>query len=360
MPITMSYANWISRTGGGARPVKLRAVDYAFTVYTQRPSEENRLQLRKSLMPLIADKSPAGSSSQGFSPNTKTAIHELYRQVSSLSPLNKELIEKAQGRVKTQIFGGEVQETQVPEGAGFNQITREKIYKFGHVGDSDAILGKITEDIATGLDCKISYGPIKKDESASRKVREEYGGDWLQVKDAVRVTIIATRGGTLLGVSPDALIPIQAKIRSVCTPSNGMTLIKDEETKVNSPGNACGYSGLNFVARLSTGWPGEIQANIPSIMYGKMSEEELCSKCGRPGYETVKAAMDIEGGIGHIFYEIWRVDKTGRNGLRAASLSCRYYEYLRDPQGRRSAKDALKAEIAAFKIENRAKFAEKH
>lgn len=354
MPTKMSYAQWISRTGCGQRWGKLMAVDSTLNDYDRFPTEEHRLKLQKALEDLTDERDAPKPSSQKFPPNLNTAIEELRRQVFTLK---EELLLKGQKRVKTQIYGGYVKQTDVRE---FNKLTKTSITVFGHVGDSDAILGKIAEEIQSGEDCRISYGPIKTLESASRKVTDDYGGDWYQVKDAVRVTVIATNHGQLTGVNPDDLAAIGRKIRLVCVPSRGLSIIKDEETTVDSKNNECGYSGLNFAVRLTTGWPGEIQANIPAIMYGKMSQKDLCKLFGQQGYDSVKSELDIEGGISHVFYEIWRVDKKGRNGMVAAKLSRRYHDYLRDPRGRQGDKGPLKAEIAAFKNANRAKFTEGH
>ena len=47
-------------------------------------------------------------------------------------------------------------------------------------------------------------------------------------------------------------------------------------------------------------------------MYGKMSEEDLVKMFKQEGYDSLKSELNIEGGIGHIFYEIYRDDKKGK------------------------------------------------
>jgi hypothetical protein len=394
MPLTMNYQEWLQRTSLGitvVRPAKLRSVDYALNVYNRIPTEENQVVLRKALMAFIDDEK--GFSGKGLEAlkedpqNGTNPIEELFAQVvlgrrilpsSRRLPfsLRMELLRGARGRVQAQIFGGYVQETFV---GGSGEITRRKIKKVGHLHESDLLLGTVAKQIESGLDCKISYGPMKTLKSASRKVTDDYGGDWYQLKDGVRLTVIATNGGKVTGVRPDKLQAVRDKIRMVCVSNRGLSIIKDEEAKPGTPDNPCGYSGLNFVVRLSPGggsgltswyspdsspgWPGEIQANIPALMYGKMSEEDLCSIFGQEGYASLKAEFAVEGGIAHVFYEIWREDRTGANGRGAAKLATRYHDYLRDPQGLQHDKAALIADIKAFKTAssvNIAKFGKKH
>ena len=96
------------------------------------------------------------------------------------------------------------------------------------------------------------------------------------------------------------------------------------------------------------------------MMYGKMSEDDLCKIFDKDGNHSLHTGFDIEGGLAHVFYKIWRTDRKGKNGLRAAELAGRYHDYLRDPQGLQREKTAVKDEIKAFKIANSAKFAKGH
>lgn len=381
MPNTMTYEEWMQRTRLGitsVRPSKMKEVDAALNQYNRSPTDENLSVLRNALMALYGEK---GSLVLQKDPrNGNDAIEELLGQVllgRRAMPFNfrQELAKVAQARVQGQIFGGEIQKTVFADGKN----TRIKVKQVGHLADSNGMLRIVADKIQQDLDCRISYGPIKTLESASRKVKDDYNGDWYQLKDAVRLTVIATNGGKLTGVSPERLTAIEKKIKKVAVPSSGLTILKQEEAVGGSPGNRpkdnpCGYSGWNFVIRLTIGgdsrytgagfgqmtpgWPGEIQANIPSMMYGKMSEEDLCKIFDKEGYESLKSEFDVEGGLGHIFYEIWRVDRTGAKGIAAAELAGRYHDYLRNPQARDKA--ALKTDIAAFKAANAARFKKKH
>lgn len=72
------------------------------------------------------------------------------------------------------------------------------------------------------------------------------------------------------------------------------------------------------------------------------------------------SAGGIEGGISHVFHEIWRVDRTGANGLAAAELAGRYQDYLRDPRGLGAIRTQLVADINAFKTANPGNIAQFH
>jgi hypothetical protein len=382
----MSYEEWLKRTSLGItsiRPAKLVAVDRALNQYNRIPTDENKVTLRNVLLDFVIDRGSWAKTDR----NSNNAFEELYVQLvfgrrTMQFDLKTELVKAAQERVKLQIFGGE--DKRAVFGLNGKVIPRQKIKKIGHLSDSDTMLRIVAEKIEKDLDCRISYGPVKTLESASRKVADDYNGDWYQLKDAVRMTVIATNDGKVTGVTPEKLTAIKDKIKLVCTPSKGLTLIKNEEALPGTPGNRprdnpCGYSGLNFVVRLTAGgdsgmtgwyfgtltpgWPGEIQANIPAMMYGKMSEKNLCSIFDQEGYNSLKSELGIEGGISHDFYEIWRVDRTGPNGLTAAELGGRYHDYLRDPQKLGGSKAQLIQDIKAFKTANPvnvAQFSKKH
>jgi len=163
------------------------------------------------------------------------------------------------------------------------------------------------------------FGPIKQRGRATEKVQGDYGGDWYDLKDAVRMTIVAPTSAQLKAV--------QSEVRRQCVARNGLGLIKDIETSANiSP---CGYSGLNFVIRMANGRPAEIQANIPEVMYGQLSEKLFCDTVGRAKFTEIKGRYWIDGGRGHGLYEIYRSAPGSPNAKQAAAISKRYFNFLR-------------------------------
>jgi hypothetical protein len=187
-------------------------------------------------------------------------------------------------------------------------------------------LRKVGEEIAVQCGCMkpgttdpwVYYGPLKNRHRASEKVVGEYGGDWYDLKDVVRMTIIAPSVAELRGV--------QARIRKECVPQKGKGIIKD--TEVFAQVHPCGYSGLIFVVRLPNGRPGEIQVNIPEIIYGKEKERVALPGLGAH-YHSIKCRFGIEGGRHHVLYEIYREAPAGAIGREAAQVSKLYLNYLR-------------------------------
>ena len=102
---------------------------------------------------------------------------------------------------------------------------------------------------------------------------------------------------------------------------------KEPEGKDWLKQDPCGYSGLNFVVRLPDERPGEIQVNIPEMIYGKEKEEVARDAIG---VETLDPEqVPDRGGLGHSLYEIYRVAPAGYIGRLAAMVSRSYYAYLR-------------------------------
>lgn len=184
------------------------------------------------------------------------------------------------------------------------------------------------------------YGPTKGQERAQEKVDLEYGGDWYDLKDAVRMTIVApTQAG---------MERVRDAMRRTCVASNGYSLIKDAQTRPEA--DPCGYSGHNFVIRLPGGRTGEIQVNTVTMMYGKMRKARFVETegLGLQKYQECHARCQIEGALGHALYEVYRVAPLSPKGIEAAAISRAYYNRLRGELVR-PGEDPLKERIAAFR-----------
>ena len=107
-------------------------------------------------------------------------------------------------------------------------------------------------------------GPLKGSASLMKKLLFDYGGNVGSLKDVVRCTIV--------GNSVAIYENICAVIKSHCTTDNNYRIIKS--LRVDPQKDACGYSGANIVVKLPCDLPGEIQVNIPAVMYGKFPEDE--------------------------------------------------------------------------------------
>jgi hypothetical protein len=165
------------------------------------------------------------------------------------------------------------------------------------------------------------------------------------MKDLVRITIIAP--------DPGRLQQVGSMIRKRCVASNSMGIVKDTEVFAHT--DPCGYSGLNFVVRMTNGRPGEIQANIPEVMYGKMTTLRFLNVLGTAKYFELRSRFQIDGGLGHGLYEIWRKAQASVKGRHAAMISKAYYNYLRGSPNQR-VRQELKRELDAIARANRVLF----
>jgi hypothetical protein len=233
-----------------------------------------------------------------------------------------ELRQKAQDRIKTQLF----KDAEKQEG-------------------TNDLLMALAKKIANECGSELAKGPIKTVESAERKLKKDYTssvlpeGDWYEMKDLCRCTIIAPNPGRLKKVGE--------MIRRTFVASDRMGIVKDAEAIAHI--DPCGYSGLNFVVRLTNGRSGEIQANIPEVMYGKMTTLRFLDVLGITRYFEFKSRFQIDGGMGHGLYEIWRKEPASAKGRQAAVVSKLYYNYLRWPNivGRQGLKGLLAPIVTA-------------
>ncbi len=218
---------------------------------------------------------------------------------------------------------------------------RIKANMFGQLEESDRQLRAIGEEITKKLGCRAIYGKIKSEERMLQKVQGDYKGDWYELKDAVRMTIVAP--------NQNKLNLVYNEVGRQCRGHRGLGLIKHEmQTREQT---ACGYSGMNSVVRFTNGQPGEIQANVPEMMYGQMSREVFCATIGTHEFWRIKSRFIIEGGLGHVFYEVYRVAPTTENGKWAKRVSILYFDYLRGLPNYQRQRE-LEIELNAFKKAN--------
>ena len=165
----------------------------------------------------------------------------------------------------------------------------------------------------------ISDAPIKSDERASQKVAMDYGGDWHSIKDLARMTIVVP--------TTSAIAQVVAQLRNRFTASQGRGLLQIKE--VTPDQDPCGYSSTTVFVRTSNGRFGEIQVNLPEIIYAKQSADSVKKLIGESMYMTIKGKYQLEGGLGHALYEVYRVAPGTEKAKQAAELSKAYYAYFR-------------------------------
>lgn len=134
----------------------------------------------------------------------------------------------------------------------------------------------------------MAKAPIKSEARAIKKIMNDYGGDATRIKDLARNTIIVS----------------QEKIGSVAAElaSRGANI-----KVINGSVDPLGYSGVNSNPRTQAGIFGEIQANSPEMLYAKEPESLARALLGDKIYDSVAARTNVPGGLGHVYYEQWRV-----------------------------------------------------
>ena len=260
-------------------------------------------------------------------------------------------------------------------------------------------LERISRIIEEKSGCKLIAAGTKSLKSATRKVKGQCNGHWLEIGDIARVT--------LAGETQHDVDKAIRMVEALST-SEGFSWMKREPK--NAATDPCGYSGWNGVLRfgrkpisaslnpaaiatgkvaakaaflapgsigparepisqlranmtgaqimaavqrpvheITPGYVGrtaEIQVNSYDLLYGKMSKEDYEGMFDAARWMICFHRFGIQGGVGHLFYEDYRVDKLSPRGQYIANLSKRYYRRMRGTDPRPlTGVDQLKNEV---------------
>lgn len=197
----------------------------------------------------------------------------------------------------------------------------EKKLKIGELMRNARIAGPQIDELSKTIAAKYSatVTPInyKSQESITRKAKNDYGGDFGQVKDAVRNTIIAETKN------------IDAIINDL--KASGKVLRLKEQKASSDP---LGYSG--YILNVKEGKTiSEVQVNTSRMIYGKEKESDARRILGNDVYDKIKKETGIKGGLGHTLYEEYReLDPTIPKELlrmkEIEKLSKEYYASIRN------------------------------
>jgi hypothetical protein len=232
--------------------------------------------------------------------------------------------------LRDKVTGSLTKELILEAAAKAQDKAAKDLFKEDNIEECDKLLKAVGADILKKFsNCSVIYGPPKTKIRAKEKVDKDYGGDWWQIKDVVRMTIVAPDEDTMKKVA-------KAMRKEICVPSLGRGLAKAEppEDKLdNLPESACGYTGCNFVALLENWRPGEIQLNIPGTMYGQMGTATFEAVVGKGQAAKYQEMYGVEGGQGHIYYELFRPHEKAAQkpqiAVDAQSVSQQYFRHLR-------------------------------
>jgi hypothetical protein len=264
------------------------------------------------------------------------------------------------------------QEVQMSDQDIFDAATPNQrfamLMMYGQHTGAEAECYAFAQQIADSCSCRLIKGPMKTLVRANEKVERDYTGvdkdtgkvkgEWQDVKDLVRVTILAPALPQLANVRK------QIEMMGSKPP---WSIVKNK--LISPPGDSCGYTGLNAVVEKKRGAPVgarsgqpiaprptvsspfgpqpsqirdmrwaltvrmEIQANIPCIIYGKQHEKDFKDMLGDIGptkFKEMQNMYNIVGGLGHDFYELSQKPPSDDIKKAVMALSKRYYEYLRN------------------------------
>lgn len=178
----------------------------------------------------------------------------------------------------------------------------------------------LAESIAAGHNAICTPINYKSEASIKRKVlleRKEKGDTYMpdKLKDLVRTTIIADRRNIDIVIEQLRL-------------SEPVKAFKGIAVKKQSPQNYLGYSGNIVNLQTSNGLVAEIQVNTAKMIYAKELPENAKAILGEKLWNKIYRETGIEGGLGHKYYEEWRVmSKEEQQSAKGVALRKRSEEY---------------------------------
>jgi len=163
---------------------------------------------------------------------------------------------------------------------------------------------------------RLAGAPIKKVDRIVEKVEKELAGDFSQLQDVARNTVVPFTES-----SRAAVIDRMDKRKDVT------------RKKVQSPGSFMGYQGVIYNVRTPSGMIAEIQVVSPRMIYGKNSVDNAKKILGDDVFNQIQSDTDLEPGLGHGFYEQLRSmtieEREGEAGVDLENKSFAYYSNLR-------------------------------
>lgn len=149
------------------------------------------------------------------------------------------------------------------------------------------LLGKELARKHKGYVTPINY---KSADSITRKVTTELKGAVYDVKDSVRNTIIVPKG------------QMNTAIKDMTKDSRFIRVKRQLHDT-----DPMGYSGVISNVRAKNGVIGEVQLNTDKMIYAKNSPSSAQKLIGKKRWNEIRKETGLEGGLGHKYYEEWRV-----------------------------------------------------
>jgi hypothetical protein len=194
----------------------------------------------------------------------------------------------------------------------YQEVTIEKSVAeiINRASDVGSEVQSIATRIANGNGGYVTPINFKSFSFIARKVMSE-GITPYDIKDAVRTTIIVPK----------------SKIENVLEDLSNMDgFIR---LKRQRPESFMGYSGNIVNIKASNGLTAEIQINTERMIYAKEKPKDAKRILGEKRWEEINKQTGIEGGLGHKYYEEWRLlDKSSDEAQKISKKSVEYYRHF--------------------------------
>ena len=218
---------------------------------------------------------------------------------------NRQKIEKAQKRNTLPYFLRD--NKAIVQNINTENSAKEIVNRASLVGNEVQSLAKFIAKKNKGFATPINYKSIS---SITRKVKTE-GITPYDIRDAVRTTIIV----------PKSQID---QVLNELSESDLFMLLKRQK-----PESFMGYSGNIVNIKTSNGLVAEIQVNTERMIYAKEKPEDAKRILGEKRWEEIQKQTGMEGGLGHKYYEEWRIlDKSDKKAQEIAEKSIKYYSHF--------------------------------
>ena len=218
---------------------------------------------------------------------------------------NHQKIEKAQKRNTLPYFLRD--NKSIVQNINTENSAKELVNRASLVGNEVQSLAESIAKKNKGFVTPINYKSIS---SITRKVTTE-GITPYDIKDAVRTTIIVPRSQI-------------DQVLNELSESDSFVRLKRQK-----PESFMGYSGNIVNIQTSNGLIAEIQVNTERMIYAKEKPEDAKRILGEKRWKEIQKQTGMEGGLGHKYYEEWRVlDKADKKAQKIVEKSIEYYSHF--------------------------------
>lgn len=218
---------------------------------------------------------------------------------------NQQKIEKARKRNTLPYFLRD--NKSIVQNINTENSAKELVNRASLVGKEVQSLAESIAKNNKGFVTPINYKSIS---SIVRKATTE-GITPYDIKDAVRTTIIV----------PKSQID---QVLNELSENDSFVRLKRQK-----PESFMGYSGNIVNIQTSNGLIAEIQVNTDRMIYAKEKPEDAKRILGEKRWKEIQEQTGMEGGLGHKYYEEWRVlDKADKKAQKIAEKSIEYYSHF--------------------------------